>query len=190
MNIPEFNIFRKPYNSRFLIEEKMAAILSDSYYFPSNMNINGAFFIDNYHFAANIKILGQRLGIYANSLNKDFRHHKIIYIQKLPVDKSSNLFDPKGWKIYHHSNQFFSLENVLKGDDNLTTKWDKNARKYPCSKNVQTEKIIDNQKNISQINTNQIEKPRKVLIKAQNQKSGGNNVHYLDDDENYLYFLS
>lgn len=129
MNILIINIIPQPYKCRHLIEEKIASILFDSYYFPENQNQNGAFFIDNYHFAANVKILGSKLGINANSLNKDFRYHKIKYVQKMPPSKAADLFDSKGWKIYQHSHVFFSLENILNGNKCLTTKWERNTKK-------------------------------------------------------------
>lgn len=192
MDVSLVNIFPPPYRGRYLIEEKIASILVDSYYLPCNQSVNGAFFIDNYHFAANLKILGQRLGINANSLNKDFRHHKILYVQKLPTNKSTNLFDAKSWKIYHHSNNLFSLENVLKGDKHLTTKWDKNARKFSNNRKEQNDEKIDdkNELNIGEQKKSKESKPVKILYKAQDPKIAGVNDQFSDDDENYIYFLS
>lgn len=132
------NIQKSP-KSRDLIEEKIASILADSYYFPCSKEINGAFFIDNLMFAANLKILSQKLGIHTNSINKDFRHHKIKCIQKFPISKITSLYDAKGWKIYQHSNKIFSLQNILKGNIQITSRWDKNAKKHPIKESFKDE---------------------------------------------------
>lgn len=200
MNATTINDEQKTKKTRCLIEEKMALLLKDSYYQPLNKSSNGAFFIDNIRFAVNIKILGQKLSIHPNSLNKDFRHHKIKCVHNIPLDKKSNLFDPKGWKIYQHSSNNFSLENVLNGNIQITSRWEKkvekNAIKVKAKKDPKQK--LNNDKNINEKITpaNEKEENEKeesshtMLIKMPNSKLICTGEFQYDDDDNYMDFFS
>lgn len=200
MNATPSNIKHHNKKPRFLIEEKMAQLLKDSYYQPANKEENGVFFIDNFHFAVNIKALGSKLGIQCNSLNKDFRHHKIICIQRLPLNSKSNLFDGKGWKIYRHSNNDFSLENILKGNNQLTTKWAncKNKNKLKINdKNIPINNQYNDQnipKTIINIKDKILNKEeiavQKVMHTISNSKSSGTNEFSSEDADNYMNFFT
>lgn len=173
--------------SRNLIEEKIASILVDSYYFPSNRSFNGAFFIDNLKFAANIKVLGQKLGINPNSLHKDFRHHKIKCIQKLPASKIINIYDVKGWKIYQHSNHLFSLQNILRGNIQVTSKWDKNTKKGSKNKNDQKEIKIFQKNNVRNNEKKQCKKT--VTTIRYLSKTHECDESFFSEDDSYFDYL-
>lgn len=181
----------KTQKPRFLIEEKIASILLDSYYIPQKQSENGAFFIDNSNFAANIKILGLKLGIHPNSLNKDFRHHNIKCVQKFPKNKSINLVDAGGWKIYQHSNNIFSLENILKRSTNIVTKWEKDTSSISVKKKIQKEKISQTFENtINEKNVKIEERPDpKLFHKTINLKTSNINEHSSEEEDNYLFFI-
>ena len=121
------------YKNRILIEEKMATLLIDSFTNPQKRDENGVFFLKGCIFAANTMKLSLKLGITVNALNKDFRHHKIKCMQKLPANLSFNLSDMRGWKIFQHSNIDFTLQNILNNDNKFVSKWIRNGKK---NKNV------------------------------------------------------
>lgn len=181
----------KTQKPRFLIEEKIASILLDSYYIPQKQSENGAFFLDNSNFAANMKILGLKLGINPNSLNKDFRHHHIKCVQKFPKNNSINLVDAGGWKIYQHSNDIFSLENILKRSTNIATKWEKDVSGISVKKKIQKEKISQTfEKTIIEKNVQIEERPDpKVFHKNISLKTSNTNEHSSEEEDNYLFFI-
>lgn len=190
---PTNTVRRSKKKIRYLIEEKIALLLYDSYYYPSRLNENGTFFIDNSNFAANIKILSRKLGINANSLNKDFRFHNIKCIQRFIDKKTLNLIDLKGWRIFQHSNPSFSLENVLKGNFEIASKWQKTEPTKPIKKKIQRPKkqfeqtFIDKNINIEENPTidNQL-----TVLKPITLKNTNNNDQYLGEDENLMFFMS
>lgn len=170
--------------TRHLIEEKMATLLKDSYYQPLNQSSNGVFFIDNMRFAVNVKILGQKLSIHPNSLNKDFRHHNIKCLKNFPINKITNLFDAKGWKIYQHSNSNFSLENVLNGTNRITSKW--NRKIVKSSEKVKKTEIDEKVKEKENHNDSSM----KMVFKVQ-KPSYNNDFQSFDEDidnDNFGYF--
>lgn len=193
MNNVSTDAQRKGSKSRVLIEEKIASILIDSYYLPYKQSENGAFFIDNFHFAANIKILGDKLGINPNSLNKDFRHHKINCIQRISKNKIPSLLNENGWNIYQHSNQIFSLENVLKGNIKISTKWEAKSTNRTNKKDklkqpngCQEKKIITKNKTIIEENSTY----NKLISKIPNQKSSNITEPFSEEEETYMFFLT
>lgn len=187
MNTPEPSAQYEKNKTKQLFEEKMASILFDSYFNPSNKSTNGAFFIDNLHFTANIKILGQKLGIQTNSLNKDFRHHKIKCIQRVPLNKNVDVLDPKGWKIYQHSNSHFSLENIIKGDIQITSKWDKNVKiRSKRGKNQSISNESKPQNCIKELSTNN---KSGTTIKIIHKKSDHAYSLFSEEEENILDFF-
>lgn len=148
------NKINSQYKNRILIEEKMAALLIDSYQFPSNCDSNGVFFINNNLFAANRARLSIKFGITINAINKDFRHHKIKCVQSFPLKSSFNLSDIKGWKIFQHSNSDFTLDNILNKNSKFVSKWitkePKNQRKPPCENKNIVKQIIEKDEKIDQ----------------------------------------
>lgn len=102
---------KKEKKKRF--EKRFSSLLLDSYQNPSSIGINGAFFLDNENFAANPKILSNKLSIKPNSLVKDFRFFEIKCVKKIDVFWVTVLPDIKGWKVYQHLKKEFTLNKIL-----------------------------------------------------------------------------
>lgn len=154
-------------------EIRFSKILLDSYNNPSNVGINGAFFIDNEKFAVNSKILSNRMSIKTNSLIKDFRYLEIECIKRLPKELFSVYPDPKNWKVYQHSKKGFTLNkiinNVKDNSKDSSLNWNENIptikRKQPNTEN-QNNELPTQQKKVQSG-----AKPKKSVAKKPNHLS-------------------
>lgn len=188
MNPQNLNFQYQINKTKQLFEEKMALILIDSYYNPCKKEENGAFFIDNIYFVVNMKILGSKLGIHSNSLNKNFRHHKIKCINRFPIGKSLNLTDQNGWKIYKHSNCLFSLKYILNGSIPITSPWDKNIKIRSNETTIQNENK-SNREMMQNTIEGSVNNKDCATIKFLTKKTTNGNDFFSDEEEHYLDFL-
>ena len=89
--------------------------------------------------------------------------------------------DEKGWKIYQHSNQMFNLQNILSGNIEITSKWDRNAKKHnPVTNEQINENEVDN---VEYIQKDNIENSNEITDKDEYQTVEYDECYYSDEEE-------